>query len=180
MTRKSYTIGQVGKRYGLSRSALLYYDSIGLLRPSGRSVSNYRRYSEADCRRLDQINLYRSMGVPLKDIARILASRRSSRSETILKKRLADLDTEIARLRGQQRVIVALLKNGSLHKESTMLNKDQWVQLLRNTGMSDDDMHRWHREFEKMDPASHDEFLRMLGVGADEVARIREWSKKEG
>ncbi|WP_241087474.1 MerR family DNA-binding transcriptional regulator [Candidatus Vondammii sp. HM_W22] len=40
-----FIIGQVAKEYSLSRSTRLYYDSIGILTPSGRSTSNYRLYS---------------------------------------------------------------------------------------------------------------------------------------
>ncbi len=36
-----HTIGQIGKRFGLPRSTLLYYDAIGLLSPSRRSDANY-------------------------------------------------------------------------------------------------------------------------------------------
>jgi DNA-binding transcriptional MerR regulator len=43
-----FTIGQVAKKYGLSRSTLIYYDNIGILTPSGRSESNYRLYSDND------------------------------------------------------------------------------------------------------------------------------------
>ncbi len=57
-----------------------------------------------------------------------------------------------------------------------MLNKEQWVQLFRNVDMSDDDMHRWHKEFEKMSPEAHGEFLGILGIDAEETAKIREWS----
>ncbi len=53
------SIGEIAKQYGLSRSTLLYYDAIGLLRPSGRSESNYRRYTGEDSRRLRLICMYR-------------------------------------------------------------------------------------------------------------------------
>ncbi|MEW8208138.1 MAG: MerR family DNA-binding transcriptional regulator, partial [Candidatus Thiodiazotropha taylori] len=36
------TVGQVAKRYQLSRSTLLYYDNKGVLKPSGRNHANYR------------------------------------------------------------------------------------------------------------------------------------------
>jgi hypothetical protein len=39
------TIGRLAERFGLSRSTLLYYDSIELLSPSARSDANYRLYS---------------------------------------------------------------------------------------------------------------------------------------
>jgi DNA-binding transcriptional MerR regulator len=42
-----HTIGQAAKHANLSRSTLLYYDRIGLLRPSGRSRAGYRLYNGA-------------------------------------------------------------------------------------------------------------------------------------
>ena len=44
------TVGRLARAFGLSRSTLLYYDSIGLLRPTGRSPANYRLYTRADGR----------------------------------------------------------------------------------------------------------------------------------
>ena len=52
-----YTIGQLVKRYGLSRSTLLYYDRIGLLSASARSDANYRLYTDKDLQRMSQIAL---------------------------------------------------------------------------------------------------------------------------
>ena len=66
------TIGQLARRFELSRSTLLYYDSIGLLSPSGRSRANYRLYSDDDVRRMEAIAGYRRAGLPLADIARLL------------------------------------------------------------------------------------------------------------
>ena len=61
-----YTVGQLAKLFGLSRSTLLYYDEIGLLSPSARSASNYRLYSEADIRRVRIIRfLTRRQGVTI-------------------------------------------------------------------------------------------------------------------
>ena len=54
------SIGQVGRRFGISRSTLLYYDRIGLLRASARTGARYRRYSEEDARRLELVRLYRA------------------------------------------------------------------------------------------------------------------------
>ena len=64
-----YTISQLGAMFGLSRSTLLYYDSLGLLRPSARSEAGYRLYSDDDCTRMRQIVLFRGLGVPLSKIA---------------------------------------------------------------------------------------------------------------
>jgi len=50
-----YTIRKLCERSGLSRTALLYYESIGLLEAEGRSESNYRLYSDVSAERLEKI-----------------------------------------------------------------------------------------------------------------------------
>jgi hypothetical protein len=39
-------------------------------------------------------------------------------------------------------------------------------------------MNRWHVEFEKAAPAEHQEFLEFLHIPTDQIAGIREWSRK--
>ena len=87
------TIGQVAKRFHFSRSTLLYYHSIGLLVPTVRSESGYRRYSEKDLNRLAAIVSYRKMGLPLKAIKRVLDPNSAPDVFELLKKRLADLNS---------------------------------------------------------------------------------------
>ena len=50
-----YTTKQLCAKAGLSRSALLYYDSLGLVSPSARSQANYRLYFDDDMRRLERV-----------------------------------------------------------------------------------------------------------------------------
>ena len=57
-----YTIGQLAKRFQLSRSTLLYYDAIGLLPASSRSAGGYRLYCQQAVQRMQQIQLYRQAG----------------------------------------------------------------------------------------------------------------------
>ena len=70
----------LARRHGLSRATLLYYDRIGLLKPSARRTNGYRHYAPRDDERLRQICLYRQTGLPLADIRRLFDSpKRSSR-----------------------------------------------------------------------------------------------------
>ena len=57
--RGSWTVGRLARRFGLSRSTLLYYDSVGLLRPSDRSPAGYRLYTEKDLSRLEHTAVQR-------------------------------------------------------------------------------------------------------------------------
>ena len=58
-----------------------------------------------------------------------------------------------------------------------MVTKDKWVEVMRAAGFSEEQMRRWHSEFEKAAPAEHQEFLEFLHIPAEEVSRIRAWSR---
>ena len=58
-----------------------------------------------------------------------------------------------------------------------MLSKEKWTKVMRDSGFSDDDMRRWHAQFEMDAPEDHEEFLRFLHLPEEEVRRIREWSR---
>lgn len=65
-------VGELARRTGLTVRALHHYDSIGLLRPTGRSESGYRLYNRDDVARLHGIQTLRRMGLPLAEIAQLL------------------------------------------------------------------------------------------------------------
>ena len=172
-----YTVNQLGKRFKLSRSTLLYYDRIGLLKPSARSEANYRLYNEKDLARLQQIMTYRDAGLSLQDIAGVLDSDINAATSK-LEQRLASLNQDIARLRQQQVQIIQLLGKDSLIRQTKTMNKQQWVKILRASGMDDNAMHRWHQEFERDLPQVHTDFLMSLGIDVAEIDRIKVWSKE--
>jgi DNA-binding transcriptional MerR regulator len=86
-----FTVTKLALRCGLSRTALLYYESIGLIPPPLRSEGNYRRYNEADLRRLLQIRAYRDAGLKLEDIRAIL-DRPGGEAAGVLNRRLLEID----------------------------------------------------------------------------------------
>ncbi|WP_030293288.1 HEAT repeat domain-containing protein [Streptomyces katrae] len=65
-------IGDVARRSGVSARMLRHYDSLGLVRPTGRTVSGYREYSGEDIRRIFHVESLRSLGLSLRDVARAL------------------------------------------------------------------------------------------------------------
>ena len=171
-----FTISQVAKKYNLSRSTLLYYDKINLLKPSGRSQANYRLYSASDLEAMEKISMYRSAGLSLENISEILNSEQTDASN-ILENRLLELHCEMASLREQQRNLISLLGKDSSLRTTHLMDKDQWVKILRATGMNDEAMHKWHIEFERQLPEMHKDFLESLGCDEEEVKRIRAWSR---
>lgn len=65
-------IGDVARRSGVSARMLRHYESLGLVRPTGRTGSGYREYSREDIRRIFHIESLRSLGLSLRDVGRAL------------------------------------------------------------------------------------------------------------
>lgn len=169
-----FTIGQVAKKYALSRSTLIYYDSKGILCPSGRSASNYRLYSAGDLKKMDRIQLFRSAGLSLEAIA-LLLDQESSELNSTLEHRLLTINGEIQRLRNQQTVILKILGNETFQRNSRVLTKEIWVSILKGAGLDEAGMRNWHIEFEKTSPEAHQDFLESIGIGKEESQAIRAW-----
>ena len=171
-----FTIGQVAKKYSLSRSTLIYYDSIGILTPSGRSESNYRLYSDNDLQKMDRIVLFRSAGLPLESIA-LLLEKEGGDLDSTLEQRLFSINSEIQGLRNQQNVILKILEIENLERHSRIITKEIWVSILKAAGLDEAGMRNWHIEFEKTSPEGHQDFLESIGLNREEITTIRDWSK---
>lgn len=170
-----WTIGRLAKRHGLSRSTLLHYDAIGLLRASARG-GDYRVYDAADDERLAAIRRYRRAGLPLAAIRDLLNGGENSLA-SILGRRVEDLDAEIDELKRQRAFALRLLgRADDLPPAGIPLDKKRWTELLRATGFSEEDMRRWHAAFEHSDPEGHHRFLEFLRIPAEEIAAIRAFS----
>ncbi len=176
------TIRQLAAQFSLSRTALLYYDRLGLLKPEYRTSAGHRLYSETDEARLARICELRAAGLPLGEIDAVLDPYPKLRAPIgdALNRRLSDLNREIAALRRQQQVALALLRDRSAHGRSRVMTKERWVQLLAACGLDEADRGQWHREFESLSPEAHQDFLESLGLPSAEIAQIRKWSAGAG
>ncbi|MGK5697867.1 HEAT repeat domain-containing protein [Streptomyces sp. URMC 128] len=65
-------IGEVARRSGVSARMLRHYESLGLVRPTGRTDAGYREYSGEDVRRIFHIESLRSLGLSLREVGRAL------------------------------------------------------------------------------------------------------------
>lgn len=109
------TVGEVARLAQVSVRTLHHYDRLGLLRPSARSEAGYRLYARPDLERLQQVLLYRELGLPLEEIAGLMDSPAFDRAEVLERQRaqlaarreqlgaMVDLvDTTLATLRGER------------------------------------------------------------------------------
>ena len=176
------SISAVGKKFDLSRSTLLYYDRLKLVRPTYRTSAGYRLYSAEDEARLQQICRYRETGLSLAAIRRLLdeESPSPSRVSAALHQRLTELNHEIASLRRQQQVVLNLLPRRGQDRLARAMTKEKWIALLRSLGLNDAEMMQWHAAFERQSPPAHQDFLESLGLPEAEIRRIRASSAGRG
>ncbi len=170
------TISQLARKHKLSRTTLLYYDQLGLLKPSGRMMNGYRLYRPADDERLRQICVYRQTGLKLAEIQGLLDKPKKELAAA-LERQLYELGEQIEALRRRQALIVEMLKDRRLLEKVSIMNRETWTRLLRASGFTDADMQRWHRDFEAADPEYHQRFLEFLCIPQEEIVTIREWSR---
>jgi len=167
-----YTIGEMAKKFGLSRSTLLYYDRLGLVRPAARAANGYRLYDGQQANWLERIARYREAGIALTDIRRLLAMEDSGGGNAILIERLKRIQAEIGRLKAQEKLVLAVLRENVAGGNAVAYTRKTWAELLTSLGYSREDWLAWHREFETDSPASHHRFLKSLQLSEADIDRL--------
>lgn len=117
-------IGDVARRSGVSPRMLRHYESLGLLRPTGRTVAGYREYSSEDLRRIFYTEILRSLGLSLRDVGRALDDPDF---------RPAGLVDELIR-RTQERIAAETELLTRLHRISAA-EPDDWAEVLQTVAL---------------------------------------------
>jgi MerR family copper efflux transcriptional regulator len=97
----SIGIGALAKRAGVGVDTVRYYERNGLLAPSTRLASGYRRYRELEVSRLRFIRRAQALGFTLKEVRELLtlsARRDVARVKRAAQAKLDDVDERIAAL----------------------------------------------------------------------------------
>lgn len=111
---KELTIGEVARQAGFPPSTLRYYESVGLIRPSGR-VSKQRRYHPEVLNRLAVIEAAQQVGFSVAVIGRLLEGFESDQLkpdgpwESLAQQKLTELDQLLTRVRQMQKMLNQLL-----------------------------------------------------------------------
>jgi len=147
-----YTIRDLCKISKLSRSTILYYDSLGLLKPTERSAANYRIYSDESLEVLRKICLYREAGVSLEDIGSLIAAPENDDTKIhILESTLLRLNNLARTVQKKQNMVIDMIKihcekSGSAgQRDVAFENLEKWISsftfdVYKALGIYDDDM----------------------------------------
>lgn len=119
-------VGQVARLAGISVRTLHHYDEIGLLRPAERTRAGYRRYTEQDLERLEQVLFYRELGFSLEDITAILDDPTADRM-THLRRQHELLTARINRLRA---MVAAVEKAMEAHTMNIRLTPAERLEVF--------------------------------------------------
>lgn len=119
----AYSIKALADLAGVSRRTLRYYDEIGLLKPMRINASSYRLYGEKEVDLLQQILLYKAMGMKLQGIQKIV-----SQEDFDIPKALKEHHQELIARRNQlDQLISTLEKSITYHKgDVKMSNKEKF------------------------------------------------------
>jgi Zn(II)-responsive transcriptional regulator len=94
-------IGQLAKRAGVAIDTVRYYERNRLLAPAGRRASGYRRYGDAELKRLRFIRRAKALGFTLADIRSLLSlseERNVGKVKRAAEAKLADVEQRIEEL----------------------------------------------------------------------------------
>ena len=112
------TIGEVANAAGVPNSTVRYYERAGLLRPSARSASNYRLYSEQDLQRLRFIRAAQASGFTLLDVTQLLRPAACGKVQDLIEERLTFVGERLKELRRVQKVLRESLAECREHEAS--------------------------------------------------------------
>ncbi|CAG20193.1 MerR family transcriptional regulator [Photobacterium profundum] len=131
-----YRISELAERVGVSRTTLLYYEKLGLIK--GKRLSNgYRSYSELDVQRLLLIQQLQGGGLTLKECQACIEAKVDRQ---LLLERLEQLDVEIAQKQKSRQLLAALLGESQLTEWHELLDEiapDAHLDWLIKQGFSE-------------------------------------------
>ena len=124
-----YKVNELAKLSGVSSRTLRYYDQIGLLTPERLDTNGYRIYGKMQVERLQQILLYRELGISLEKMSLILNSKEYNVAKS--------LDQHLTSLQNKKEQIEILIKNvqktiRSMNEGDIMTDKEKFEGFKQN------------------------------------------------
>ncbi|TFH93228.1 MerR family transcriptional regulator [Vibrio ouci] len=151
-----YKISQLAELLGLSRTTLLYYEKLGLIK--GQRMSNgYRSYGDKDLQRLKLLQNLQAGGLTLKECQSCLDEKID---RALLKQRLSELDQEIEKKQKSRDLLAALLGESRLDEWHSNLNNiapDAHLEWLIKQGF--DEKQAMHLKWLSKDMNEHERYM---------------------
>jgi DNA-binding transcriptional MerR regulator len=120
-TTPRYSIGELARRTGLAVRTIRFYADEGIVPPTERSPSGYRRYDEDAAARLDLVRTLRELGIDLPTVRRILD--RETTLPEVAELHARAIDAQLGMLRQRLAVLRAVAKRGASVEETDLMHR---------------------------------------------------------
>ncbi|HLS33901.1 MAG TPA: MerR family transcriptional regulator, partial [Brevibacterium sp.] len=120
------TVGRTAEAVGISVRTLHHWDAIGLVTPAGRTWSDYRVYCASDIARIQQVLMYRELGLTLAEVRTLLDDPDADLGEQLDVQRSL-LSERIDRLR---HMVAAVDRMKEAHMSENRLTAQQQAEIL--------------------------------------------------
>jgi DNA-binding transcriptional MerR regulator len=140
---KAYLVREFAALTGTTVRALHYYDRLGLLRPSSRRPNGYRVYTPDDLLKLEQVVALKFLGLPLREIQRILANPALTLRKS-LKIQAGIIAEENRRLERAARAVRRLDAEVGADKR---VDFKKVIKIIKEIQMSEEKKRSWAEEF---------------------------------
>lgn len=151
-----YQISEVARLVGLSRTTLLYYEKLGLLK-SKRQNNGYRLYSNTDVQQLRLLQQLQAGGLTLEECRLCLQAKVDKH---LLQSRLQQLEHDIAAKQQARGLLLALLGQKPLRSFHQLVDKvapEAHLTWLQQQGF--DEKQALHLKWLSKDMNEHDRYM---------------------
>lgn len=117
-------IGELARHAGVSTKTIRYYEQVGLIPEPDRTASGYRAYDDAGVERLAFIRDAQNSGLSLAEIASVIELKEAGttscqHTRSLLARHIAELESQIERLRETHSTLVAMAERAAALDPST-------------------------------------------------------------
>ena len=167
-----YTIKKLAAIANISTRTLRYYDEIDLLKPTSYTESGYRLYDEVAVDMLQQILLYKTMGMPLNEIHQVIYEIDFNLKEALLNHKNALLLEE-----NRIKTLISTIDKSLRHMEGESMNDKEKFEGIKAKMIEENE-----KEFgeearalfgDKVD-ASNKKIMNMSEKDLDDVTQLTE------
>jgi DNA-binding transcriptional MerR regulator len=144
---RTYRVAEFARMTKVTVRALHYYDQIGLLKPSGRTPSRYRVYTDKDIFRLQQIVTLKFLGLSLGQIRRAL-SRPGPTVGRSMRLQAEAVEKEIERLK---RAAGALRETSRMVEAGGPLDWKKLMKTMEEIRMTEEAKKTWAKHYSEAD-----------------------------
>jgi DNA-binding transcriptional MerR regulator len=177
MENRSWKIGEIASRTGLTVRSLHHYDQIGLFSPSRVTDSGHRQYTDADVVRLHQIISLKQLGFALEEI-KVMINNPDYHLTDMLKmhlSRIKDQMSKLEELHVRLQHIFELLDSGQTVSSERFMMAMQLMRIIQSPHFKPGQAEEIKNLFKSL---GEDELEKSNVEGQQLIAEFRKYKKK--